>query len=104
MAAEVYLFPASFEQQRLWFLDQLVPGNPFYNISAAIRLSFQLDAALFARSLNEVVRRHEILRTTFQVVDGEPFQAVAPELRIEVPLDNLEALPSGDRDARIHEI
>src|SRR4051794_40802198 len=57
--------PLSFAQQRLWVLDQLVPDSPAYNISLIIRLSGRLDAAVLERSLNEIVRRHETLRTTF---------------------------------------
>src|SRR5437588_10194189 len=57
--------PLSFAQQRLWFIDQLVPGNPVYNGSSAMRLAGPLNIAAFQESLNEIVRRHEILRTTF---------------------------------------
>src|SRR4051794_24222029 len=57
--------PLSFAQQRLWFIDQLQPGSVFFNVSTALRLSGTLDAAAFGRALTEVVRRHEVLRTTF---------------------------------------
>ena len=69
---EVFVFPASFAQQRLWFLDQLVPGNPFYNVSAAVRLSGQLSESALEQTFNEIVRRHEALRTTFAMVEGQP--------------------------------
>jgi len=62
---EVYVFPASFGQQRLWFLDRFEPNSPYYNIPSAVRLTGVLNAAVLERALNEVVRRHEILRTTF---------------------------------------
>lgn len=101
MAEEVYLFPASFAQQRLWFLDQLVPGNPFYNMGAAIRLEFQVNVVTLERSLNEIVRRHETLRTTFTAVDGEPFQVVAPQSTLRVSVDDLQGLPAGERDDAI---
>jgi len=72
--------PLSFAQQRLWFIDQLAPRNSAYNIPAAIRLEGPLNVIALERSLNEVVRRHEALRTTFTVVDGGPAQVIAPSL------------------------
>jgi amino acid adenylation domain-containing protein len=91
--------PLSFAQQRLWFLDQLVPGNPFYNIPAVLRIRAPLDAAVLERSLNEIVRRHEILRTTFVPVNGEPVQVVAPALRLALPLVDLRDRPAAEREA-----
>ncbi|HEX5601787.1 MAG TPA: condensation domain-containing protein, partial [Pyrinomonadaceae bacterium] len=71
------LFPLSFAQQRLWYLDQLDPGNTVYNMPFAVRLTGSLDVAALERSLLEIERRHEILRTTFAVKDGHPVQLVA---------------------------
>jgi amino acid adenylation domain-containing protein len=71
--------PLSFAQQRLWFLDQLEPGNPTYNLPAALRLTGRLNLSALSRSLSEIVRRHEILRARFDVVDNEPAQFIAPE-------------------------
>jgi amino acid adenylation domain-containing protein len=85
--------PLSFAQQRLWFLDRLEPGNPFYNLSAAVRLAGALDAGLLARVLAEVVRRHEALRTRFVTVDGEPAQVIAPAGRAALLVADLTALP-----------
>src|ERR1044072_2533960 len=70
--------PLSFAQERLWFLDQLEPNRPIYNVPDThyFRGPFNLDA--LQRSLSEVVRRHEILRTTFQLVDNVPVQVIAP--------------------------
>jgi hypothetical protein len=72
--------PLSFAQQRLWFLDQLEPGLVAYNIPAAVRLLGQVDTAVLNWSLNEIVRRHESLRTTFDSVAGQPVQIIAPTL------------------------
>jgi hypothetical protein len=68
----------SFAQQRLWFLAQLEPDNPFYNVPAALRLTGPLDIAALAMSLGEVVRRHEVLRTAIHTVEGKPLAQVAP--------------------------
>src|SRR5205823_1058913 len=64
----------SYAQQRLWFIDQLEPGSAAYNIPSAVRLRGRLDEAALERSLNEIVRRHEVLRTSFPSRDGEPRQ------------------------------
>ncbi|WP_017717583.1 non-ribosomal peptide synthetase [Kamptonema formosum] len=69
-------FPLSFAQQRLWFLDQLEPGNSTYNETTALRLQGVLNVPALGASLNEIVRRHEILRTTFATVGGEPVQII----------------------------
>ncbi|MGB7951165.1 MAG: amino acid adenylation domain-containing protein [Candidatus Binatia bacterium] len=70
-------FPLSFAQQRLWFLDRYEPGKPFYNISQGLRLSGRLDIEALERSLNEIIRRHEVLRTTFSMEEDEPVQRIA---------------------------
>ena len=70
--------PLSFAQQRLWFLEQLEPGSIAYNIPSAFRLSGPLDVSALEQSLAEIVRRHEVLRTTFAAVDGEPIQVIHP--------------------------
>src|SRR5262245_29596858 len=70
--------PLSFAQQRLWFLDQIERGNAAYNVARVIRLSGSLNAAALEQSLNEILRRHEILRTTFTLVGGQPVQVINP--------------------------
>ncbi|HVS00494.1 MAG TPA: amino acid adenylation domain-containing protein, partial [Thermoanaerobaculia bacterium] len=86
--------PLSFAQQRLWFLDQLAPGSPIYNIPAALPLSADLNPGAFACALHEVIRRHEALRTTFITRDGMPIQVVAPEVVCQLPEVDLSALPA----------
>ncbi|MFZ5918977.1 MAG: amino acid adenylation domain-containing protein [Chloroflexota bacterium] len=89
----------SFAQQRLWFLDQLEPNSPFYNIPEAMRFRGPLDADVLAQCLNEVVRRHEVLRTTFRTQDGRPAQVIAPEMHLSLPLTDLGHLPAEEREA-----
>src|SRR5436305_13380232 len=66
--------PLSFAQQRLWFLEALEPGSPRFSIMTAVHLCGRLDRGIFRRSINEIVRRHEILRTVFREQDGTPAQ------------------------------
>ncbi len=88
--------PLSFAQQRLWFLDQVVPGNPAYNIHAAVRLSGSFNPAAFAATLNEIVRRHEILRTTFHIIDGQPTQVISPAAEFPLEVRDSSTNPSTD--------
>ncbi|MES2940789.1 MAG: amino acid adenylation domain-containing protein [Pseudomonadota bacterium] len=93
--------PASFAQQRLWFLDQFESGgNAFYNIPIGVRMRGVLDVPALDRTLNEVVRRHEALRTTFATLDGVPVQVIASVLVLALPLHDLVGLPAGEREAR----
>ena len=89
--------PLSSAQQRLWFLDRLDPNSALYNIPAAVHMQGPLSIASLRRSLNEIVRRHEALRTTFDVQDGQPVQMIAPVSELELPLVDLAAMPDGDR-------
>jgi len=89
----------SYGQQRLWFLDQLEPDSPLYNVASAVRLTGALDVAALERSLNEIVRRHEVLRTTFPTVDGKPAQVIVPELAIPLPVADLSDRPHAHSDA-----
>jgi amino acid adenylation domain-containing protein len=90
--------PLSYAQQRLWFLEQLVGGNPLYNESSAIRLLFPVDAAVLQRALNEIVRRHEALRTCFEAPHGTPVQRVRSSLHLELPVVDLSHLPPTERE------
>ncbi|HEX3556709.1 MAG TPA: amino acid adenylation domain-containing protein [Thermoanaerobaculia bacterium] len=90
-------FPLSYAQQRLWFLDQLQPGNPFYNVPGAVRLRGPFDEGCLGRALTEIVRRHESLRTCFPSVDGRPVQRIAPPAVFPLPVVDLSILPEAER-------
>ncbi len=90
--------PLSFAQERLWFLDQLEPGSPAYNLPGAVRLEGRLEPAVLGRALSEIVRRHEALRTRFVARGGEPAQVVDPAVAVSLPRVALSGLPEGTRD------
>jgi amino acid adenylation domain-containing protein len=90
--------PLSYAQQRLWFFAQLEPNNPVYNIPAAVRLTGRLNIAALEKTLNEIVRRHEVLRTTFTVVDQQPVQVIAPTMTMALRVDDLSALPDEESE------
>ncbi|HEX7183172.1 MAG TPA: amino acid adenylation domain-containing protein, partial [Thermoanaerobaculia bacterium] len=91
--------PLSFPQERLWFLDQLEPENPFYNIATSYRLFGPVDLLILEQAWNEIVRRHESLRTIFAAPAGRPVQIVSPHLDLQVPVIDLSALPEDLRGA-----
>ncbi len=92
--------PLSFGQERLWFLDQLEPGNAAYSMPGAVLLSGRLDRAALAASLAEVVRRHEVLRTTFPFAGEGPVQEISPpsQYGLPLPLVDLSGLPASARE------
>ena len=96
--------PLSFAQQRLWFLEQLEPGLALYNLSVAVRLSGPLEATTLARSLTEIVRRHEVLRTTIPATVAEPVQQINPAAQLELPVEDLSGLPEAERLAAAQRI
>ena len=96
--------PLSFAQQRLWFIYQLDPNNRAYNVRGGIRLQGELNVRALEQSLNEIIRRHEVLRTSFAAVDGKPHQVIEPSLTLHLPVIDLRALPADEREAKAKEI
>ena len=96
--------PLSFAQARLWFLDQLVPQNPFYNIPFALRLAGELDVLALQHSLNEIIRRHETLRTSFKTVNGQPTQLIADSWELTLATIDLQSLPKLEREQKAREL
>ncbi|HEU0077660.1 MAG TPA: amino acid adenylation domain-containing protein, partial [Longimicrobiaceae bacterium] len=94
--------PLSFAQQRFWFLHRMEPGRSTYNIPVALRLSGALDLPALERSLGEIVRRHEVLRTVFAVVDGEPVQVVDPGAELRLQVEDVAGEAGADREEELH--
>ena len=92
--------PLSFAQQRLWFLDQMEPENPFYNLAAILRLKGSLDLAALEQSFNEIVRRHESLRTRFKTTDGHAVQKIVPAHKLAFPILDWRQLEN-DRETEV---
>jgi thioesterase domain-containing protein/acyl carrier protein len=92
--------PLSLAQERLWFLEQLTPGTSVYNLVLAFRLTGSLNQTAMEQSLREIVRRQEILRTSFPAVDGQPIPIISPESSLRLPVIDLRELPTSERDAQ----
>ena len=93
--------PLSFSQERMWFLDQLVPGSPFYIESSAVRLTGRIDPASLETAINAVIARHEVLRTSITLVDDVPAQIVSPALHVPLPVVDLTSLPAAEREQEL---
>ena len=91
--------PASITQERLLKLQQVLPGIPLLNVLYSLRMMLPFDAAVLERCINEIVRRHEILRTTFAIVDGRCVQVIAPQLTVHLTLDDLSGLLEAKKGA-----
>ncbi|MFL6284301.1 MAG: amino acid adenylation domain-containing protein, partial [Pyrinomonadaceae bacterium] len=91
--------PLSFSQQRLWFIDQLEPGGSFYNLASAFRFRGRLDVAILERTLNEIMRRHKALKTSFVSVGGQPVQIIDESVTLSLPVTDLSYLTEAEREA-----
>ncbi|MBU7585508.1 MAG: non-ribosomal peptide synthase/polyketide synthase [Nostoc sp. TH1S01] len=98
------VLPLSFAQQRLWFLHHLSPDTRSYNLLDFQRLNGSLNIVALEQSLSEIIRRHEIWRTTFPTVDGQPVQAIAPPTALTLPIHDLQGLSTQEKSDRIQKI
>jgi amino acid adenylation domain-containing protein len=96
---ELLALPASSGQQRFWVLDQIKPGDPACNVAVRFGLTGKLDHAALEAALNEIIRRHEILRANFVMLDGQVMQLVSPAREINIPRTDLTVLPESERAA-----
>jgi amino acid adenylation domain-containing protein len=94
--------PLSFSQERVWFIQKLYPLNLAYHFQSLLYFTGRLDVDALERSLGEIVRRHEIFRTTFPEIDGDPIQNVHPLWSVSLPVLNLREMPDDERDAVLH--
>ncbi|OKH53430.1 non-ribosomal peptide synthetase [Calothrix sp. HK-06] len=96
--------PLSFAQQRLWFLDQLVPNNPFYNVPFALRLTGTLDIAALEYTFQQIIRRHDALRTNFVLQQEQPIQVIVPELQTPLKFIDLRHLAKQERQTQAQQL
>lgn len=101
---DIFLFPASFAQQRLWFLHQLAPDNPFYNVTAGIRLEGALNLSALKQAIQAIVDRHESLRTTFTLMEGELTQVISPNLKINLSITDLQTTSVDQRESIVQQL
>jgi amino acid adenylation domain-containing protein len=103
-AQQAKTYPLSFAQERLWFIDQLVPDSSVYNLPAAVRLTGPLNVPALELTINEICRRHKSLTTTFPSIDGQPVQMVNPAQPISIPILDLSSWSVDERDTEARRI
>ncbi|WP_457812474.1 amino acid adenylation domain-containing protein [Sinorhizobium meliloti] len=96
--------PLSFAQRRLWFLDQFDPNSAVYNIALPVHFSGPVDVAMLEGALNDLIARHETLRTTFSTVEGNPVQVISPSLQIKIPVHDLRRVPAKSRKVELQRL
>ncbi|MDQ1355349.1 MAG: hypothetical protein QG657_5659, partial [Acidobacteriota bacterium] len=93
--------PLSFAQERLWFLQELDTGNVAYFVPRVIRMKGYLDVSLLERTFTEIIRRHEILRTVFPTIDGQPVQRIQPPFPFKIPVLDWSGLKKEEQELRV---
>ena len=100
---DLFVLPTSFAQQRLWLLDELESGSA-YKIHRALRLTGRINVSALEKGLNEIIRRHEALRTTFRSPGGRPVQVIAENISLEMPLIDLSGQPKAEREVEVERL
>ena len=95
--------PLSFAQERLWFLNQLEGSSATYNMPEAVRITGNLELNALRQALSEIVRRHEVLRTSFPTVNGTPIQVIDPETTLNIKVVDLQQLEATERETVLHQ-
>lgn len=103
-AVQRHFIPLTFQQEQIWFLSKLITNNRAYNAQVAVRLTGKLDQAILTRSIEEIICRHEILRTTFQESNYGPVQVVQAPWKVTIPLTDLTGLPEAEREAEANRL
>src|SRR5262245_25699326 len=93
--------PMSFAQRQMWVIDRTTPGNPAYNVPVGYRIKGALDVAALEDGFNHIIQRHEVLRTTFVVRDGDFRQVIHPALTLTITVTELDHLPGPEREDRL---
>ena len=88
----------SFSQERLWFLDQLMPGSPVFNVPIAVRLPTPIDLRALKQGIAEIIRRHEVFRTTFSTIDGRPAPVISSHLNLKLDVIDLTSRAKSERE------
>jgi len=101
---DVYVFPVTPAQDRIWQADEAYPGNPIYNTSFRWLIDGRLETEILEHSFSEIVRRHEILRTTFGRANGSPVQIISPRLCLSIPSRDLRSLPVDKREPELEQL
>jgi hypothetical protein len=99
---EMKIFPVSYAQYRMWFIDQLESNSSAYNMPSVLRLQGDLNHEAIRRSIETLVQRHEPYRTTFESKAGDPFQAIHPPRPFELPVVDLRELPDESREGELN--
>ena len=101
LSEEAVVFPTSYAQRRMWFMDQFEPGSPYYNIPMAMRLKGKFDYEIFEKTINKIIRRHESLRTTFASIDGNPVQVISDSYTLDIDIIDLTGTTNLENKIRI---
>src|SRR5262245_33622019 len=96
--------PLSFGQERIWIVDQLTPGSALFNEPIVLGLPSAIDARVLERTINEIVRRHDVLRAQFPAENGQPVQHIVPELLAPLPVTDVSGLPPSERERQVAQI